>query len=642
MSDEERYPTIGSNPDRFLASGRATRGAEGQSILYRNRFDVTGKPGSVDRFAWPIDALLPYCVLDYADEDCPSPIGAGPIHPAVGPDLAITGAVASRGYSPWRTLGRVRRTATCFPTGTRLQGTLPAALPDGWDVVALCLFSGRQLSAGGNISLSTLTGGAGTYNGVEIITVGTGAVYLRFASAGVINQAIVAAQCDGWGLAWLFVDRSDAASGVNGWYNGITGAVAAVPPGAVPSTALGIGARSGGAAALVGAVSRALLFHLPPDTITLAAFNALRQEADEAIMGIRPEKGAELGRTTVSRASPACHYPEGVAGPVVIMAQNMAQGGQVEGLGAGEGITSVAYKNHAYIAGDGTALAGVDVDAGLVVTVDPVADSSFDALAPGLGGQVIEVRNPTAGPLRVRLTNVLGSALACWASIRIHETVAGATAPRLGFHKAGGAFVQVAICDVATPAIRNYGAAVCGDAANKVALELGAGSTVRIALPCGGVGGRVPDEVPSVTAVGVSGVVAQDVVVTPDTPADNVSDIRLGLVPRFWGGAAPTAAETLVSRSGGLTNVLALTGAGAVQSTDGVNTASAAVVEADGVAEELRHSHGSRGLVVSQASGAEDVDPYKGSLGAAGTLTYRASCRACTLLEVRRNQGASR
>lgn len=203
--------------------------------------------------------------------------------------------------------------------------------------------------------------------------------------------------------------------------------------------------------------------------------------------------------------------------------------------------------------------------------------------------------------------------------------------PRLGFQTAGGAFTLIG--DVIPGLVRTYGSASPGAVTDKAALELPAGATVAVALECSGVGGAIPDEVAGTAA---NATAAQGTPTTGHTPSDASETIELTVTPQCWGTTPPVAAETLCSRSGGATGIIATDGAGNITTTDGTNTPSAAIAETDATETTLRAAHGGGPrLFVAQVGGTPAETAYAGALAQSGTLTLPGSHRRWRLRVLR-------
>ena len=155
---------------------------------------------------------------------------------------------------------------------------------------------------------------------------------------------------------------------------------------------------------------------------------------------------------------------------------------------------------------------------------------------------------------------------------------------------------------------------------------------LRCVFWCAGGGVRIEDEVPSQDVAGVSTTKAEGIVTTAHDPSNLAGTLNLTQTPRFWAGAAPTTAETLIELTA--TEMIGLDGADAVEVQDGTNEANADLVEADGTPRTVRAAWDVAGLYAAVVGGDDGTAAYDGAWPA-GTIELRGTCRATQALIVR-------
>lgn len=596
-----RRRTPGSNPDRFASRWPGTPGAEGQSTL----LEYIGRVGirtSRDRMLWgPLDDLpVGAIVLDLNDTDIAAAVG-GIVTPTIGPQLTITGVITTGIPTPWvDVLGRAV-TASRFATGAYLASALPLDPIDAQHIYVVALYRAPALVTAGIVGTRT-AGGPGTGRG-WLLRTSIAAQYgqvegdaYRFSTSG------IEVRCQ-WSLGDLLVVRG---GNITQGHNGVIVDTDATPAGSLAGgLPLQIGAAGGAYNYGLGLVRLLLVYDPTIDTVITTTW---RQRLTECVLGYRADYSlAPSTPSTYARSTPRCCYPVGPTGRAHFVSQNMPPTEGSNGIGADNSIVSVTSKNFGFVTGDGTALLA-DRDAGLTISANPVDDTANLAdILPDAHGLVLAVQNPTAGPLVLRLGNAIGGApVASYESIRC-RVYAGAGTPRHGWSTAGGAYTNVG--NVQANYARSFGSAVPALATDKQAIEVPANTSIYIILWHAGQGILVPDEVPSLTAAGVSATVAEGVITPPHVPSTLSEGYEVELEPRFWGVAGAVALD-LVRH--GADAILAVDGVGNVISEDAgaAHTASAAIVETDGVIETLRASHGSLGLYVAQANGARSYAVY--------------------------------
>jgi hypothetical protein len=181
----------------------------------------------------------------------------------------------------------------------------------------------------------------------------------------------------------------------------------------------------------------------------------------------------------------------------------------------------------------------------------------------------------------LRLNNAIGSLNRSWVRIRARIT---SGVIRMGFKTAAGGFVE-AVAALSTGYDSSKGTAIPLDVAAQQCLEIPPGSDFRFIAHCAGtgLGTRIPDEVPSLSAFGVSSTVTMGTVTTTETPANREGSVEFDITPRGWSGAeAGTPGFLYLSGGGGA--VLSV-GAGGTWVVNGMDTT---VAPADGVTHRIR------------------------------------------------------
>lgn len=227
-----------------------------------------------------------------------------------------------------------------------------------------------------------------------------------------------------------------------------------------------------------------------------------------------------------------------------------------------------------------------------------------------------------------------------WASIRCHATsTIEHDSIKLGyFHPTTHDFA--AVSDVAYDYTRTAGTVNLGSTGYKLALRFHvtwtdtAGyriSTVRVSHWCGGLGSRVPDEVPSQTTGGIGKTRTQGSILTAHDPDNTAGTLDLTQIPRLHGCSAPTSAETLIEL--GASEMIGLDGANHIEVEDGTNEANADLVEADGTSRTIRAAWDTDGTYAAKVGGDDGSDDYDGAWPA-GDIEIKGTCRATRSLIV--------
>lgn len=592
--------------DERLGRAGVVDGDVGQFVLaeYAGR---VGVPGCADRMGWaPLDELpAGAIVLDLNDIDIAAGIaeGAGHVHPAVGPQLNITGVITAGRPTQWVDHAGRAVTMSRFASGAYLATALALDPTDAQHIYCVALYRAPAGVTAGIVGTRG-AGGAGTGRGWLLRTSSAAQYGQVDGDAYRVSTSGIEVRCQ-WSLGSLLVVRG---GNITQRHNGLVVDTDATPAGSLAGGAvLQIGAAAGAYAVGLGLVRLVLVYSPVIDAIITDTW---AQRVAECVLGHRARCSlAPHTPSTYTRAGgPRTCYPAGAAGRVHVVSQNMPPAEAENGIGADGQIASVTSKNFGFIAGDGTAYLA-DRDAGLTISANPVDDTANLAdVFPDGNGLVLAVQNPDVVARVQRLGNAIGGApVASHASLRC-RIYAGGGVPRLGWSTAGGPFTPIA--NVAAAYARTYGSALPAAATDKQAIEIPAGASVYLVLWHAGQGADIPDEVPSLAAAGASATVAEGVIATPHVPSTVAEGYEAELEPRFWGGAAGAAALDVVRH--GADAAIGLDGAGHVISEDAgaAHTATAAVVEVDGVIETLRASHGSRGLQVQQAGQAENVATY--------------------------------
>jgi hypothetical protein len=478
-------------------------------------------------------------------------------------------------------------------------------------VILLLHFSG--LVAGNSMMFTTRVLGAGW----SISTTAARAITFRAEDAGV-GTTSTGGTCFGWQLTGITYDDSgNQVLYANGAVVDTDNVAALGLIGA--GLGVGINSRTDGTNSNRNHIQRAMAWY--GAGIADIADADFHRDLAAHVLGYADLQAND--QSTYARASSRCYYSTGPANAVEVVSQNGMPAGNIEGVGADEQIVSVTDYNCCLVAG-GLAALNAKLDVGLVGTLQTEAGADLVALQaafPWSDGVVYDIDNPTGGVLYARLGNANGGVAESWVSIRARVL----TGPvPMGWQTAAGAFSQ-AVAAIGTGYARSSGTSV-PLATDRQALAIPAGGQVRIIMWSAGIGARIPDEVPSLAAAGVSTTVAQGIMTTAVTQNNVAGCVEVDLVPRLWGGAVPAVVTNPVYD--GALVLVAISGAANTATTaDGTNTAVVALTEADATAETIRHNHGDRGLHIAIDGVAETLNAnYDGAMG--GVLSLRGTHRA--------------
>ena len=609
MLNINRYPWPNGKYKRLSAD----------QILYALYGDSTGTPGATDRFSWPVDALGAKHV-DWADGDGTTP-AAGPT------PVTKIGTVTAGRATAWRNAAHGALTCSAFADTSFYRSASPVDPTLGHDAVLLLL--ARKLTDGAFWSTQLGLG----QPGVSVYVTGTTLTVEVCGSVGGAVTVTATIEPAAWHLIGVTIE---VGSKVILYVCGVQQDDALTPAGTLGAARnYRINDYSGGGGSTPSDIRRVLWW--TGAGIGATATAAWHATVSESVLGLRPDVG-ELG-TTFVRASGATYYPLGPTGRIHIMGRGCPSAGNAEGIESDEAIVTTVSKNYNLVAGDEALATGYDMPWHALVA--SVADDSAALLAAGLrevGPNVIDL---LVGPIDVPgpgaatyPTATFGQAAPQpgWVSIRAVESqgdwVFGLYAP--------GTNSYTAIADISGSYVRTYGVFGLIDA-GAVYLAVwctshNAGDELKCVFWCAAGGAKVQDEVPSQAVAGVSQTKAEGVLTTAHDPSNVSGTLNLTQTPRFWGGAAPTTAETLIELTA--SEMVGLDGANAVEVQDGTNEANADLVEADGTPRTVRAAWDVAGLYAAVVGGDDGTAAYDGAWPA-GTIELRGTCRSTQVIVVR-------
>lgn len=543
-------------------------------------------------------------------------------------DRFLQDGTLNPGVNPYRLEDGTDQSSTIFDISVSSSlrdpttGIHDPALTD--DAVIFCFGCKSEATATSSRTYSTRIGGQGW----QVFMTSTLIAFAWSDAGGTVTRTVTDALASIF-FAIAVVERSGQ---VTLFVNGVSSGGVAVPGGAQAGSGLSVACAPNGTLLFDGQIYACGHKYGSGISADWLADNAAKVvEFTNTFTGILPRVGSG---PLYTRDSTRIYYPLGPNGRAHIVSNSLPPAGNVEGLGTDEQIVSVTDKNHVLESGDLASL-NTRIDAGLVGTLQTETGADLAALQaalPWASGVVYDIDNPTGGTLYARFGNQVGVTSACWISIRA-RVISGTI--NLGFIGGPSSWVQV-LAGISSNYVRNYGTANPIVTAARCGLEIPSGGRVRVILWCAGVGARVLDEVPSLTAFGVNFTVAQGVLTTAHTPSDIEETYDLVCKPRLWGAASAGDSGDIVSRSGGVAGIIAVTAGGNVTTTDGTSTPSAAMSENDGIQETLRSTHGRGRLYVTQSDQTPAEAAYDGSLAASGSLTHEGSCRSIQRLLVKR------
>jgi hypothetical protein len=400
------------------------------------------------------------------------------------------------------------------------------------------------------------------------------------------------------------------------YVGGTTTSIAGATPAGVIGGAEGfsIGALIGGANALVGCVGIISIWY---GVGIAAGWNTtLADELFAMTDGIRQRQGATLPAFT--RGSSASWQNRN--GVWFIPAIDMPRAGDATVAGQSGGRIAPLRENECYRNLTPANTNGIVWTGGVAPTV---VDDSAALLAAGcqaFGPNVYQYANSTGAVQYIRSGAQSGDVNPRSQSVLARIT-AGAGVDIGLYDEVGATFAGAAITDGYATRTLDHGR-VPAAATTTWCLRVQNGATVRFIAQQKEVGPRTTTIIPVYSTVAAETRLAETFTL-PDTPLDAGGGIEFGITAMDWASGSLGVASRVIERSGGVTLLVSINAAGAVEATDGTTTVGTSTLD-DGVRSFVRLTWGDGGLRLEVDGVVEDV-AYDGVLPQTGTFVIEST-----------------